>query len=306
MKLKLFENVPGAIHRTGFKVRQASPDILVVVGVVGVVAATVMACKATLKVDEVLAEHEEKVKQINETAEDPQYAARYSQEDCDTDLKNMKIKTAVKLAKLYAPAVIVGTLAIGCIVGSHYILQKRNAGLMAAYAALDTSFKEYRKRVAAKLGEEAEKEIRQGIKKETIMETIKDEDGNESQVERTVTTRDPSANPYTRLFDMTCKGWERNAHMNWFTLRNVQSILNRKLQLCGHLYLNDVYDILDMTKSEAGQSVGWMAEPPADSDWENFVDLGLGDEPDENADPDMWITPNVQGIIVNKLKWRKT
>lgn len=302
MKLKFFENASGKMHRAGFKLHQASPDILVVVGVVGVVAATVMACKATLKVDEVISAHEKKVKEINETAEDPQYASRYSQEDCETDLKTVKVKTAVKLVKLYAPAVIVGTLAIGCIVGSHYILQKRNAGLMAAYTAIDTSFREYRKRVAEKYGEEAEKDIRRGVRRETIIETVKDENGQEQQVERTVETRTPGA--YSRMFDCSCKGWERNAHLNWFTLRNIQSVCNRKLQLNGHLYLNDVYEMLDMPFSEAGQVVGWIAEP-TDSAWENFVDFGLGDEPEEDADPDMWITPNVQGVIVNKLKWRK-
>ena len=302
MKLKLFENVSGMAHRTGFKVRQASPDILVVVGVVGVVAATVMACKATLKVDDILTEHEEKVKEINETAEDPKYAERYSKEDCETDLKTVKIKTGVKLAKQYAPAVIVGVLSITCIVGSHYIMKKRNAGLVAAYTLLDTSVKEYRKRVAEKYGEEAEKDIRHGIRRETILETIKGEDGKEEQVEKTVETRTP--NGYSRLYDCTCTGWERHPNLNWYFLKRQEEIFNRRLHRNGYLFLNDVYELFGMPPSEAGQTVGWLADP-LDEAWDNYIDFGLGDEPDEDADPDMWITPNVQGLIINKLKWRK-
>ena len=301
MKIKLFESASGTIHRGAFKLKQASPDILVIIGVVGVVASTIMACKATLKVDEVVTEHEEKIKEINETAEDPKYAERYSKEDCETDIKNMKIKTAVKLAKLYAPAVIVGTLAIGCIIGSHYILQKRNASLLAAYTALDTTFKEYRKRVAEKYGEDAEHDIRHGIRRETIMETIKNENGEETQVEKVITTRTPGV--HSRLFDCTCRGYEKNAHLNWYTLKNFQTICNRKLQLKKHLYLNEVYDMLDMPCSQAGQSLGWLAEPE-DGTWDNYIDFGLGDEPGPDAEPDMWITPNVPGIIIDKVHWR--
>ena len=303
MKIKLLENLSGQAHRIGFKTRQASPEILIILGIGGVITATVMACKATLKVDEVLEEYENKVAEINDTLEDPKYAERYSKEDSEMDIKTVKIKTAVKLVKLYAPAVIIGTMAIGCIVGSHYILQKRNAGLAAAYAAMDTAYKEYRKRVAEKYGEAAERDIRRGTKTDTIVEKIRDENGNEKEVERTVTTHN-SANPYSRLFGEGNRGWERNASLNWFTLRNIQSICNRKLHSRGYLYLNEVYDMLGMECSEAGQVCGWIAEPK-NTDWPNYVDFGLGEQPDEDEEPNMWIELNVAGIIVDQVHRRK-
>ena len=69
MKIKLPESVTRAIHKAGFQLKQHSPEILVVTGVVGTVVSTVLACKATTKVNFVLEETKEKVDIIHEGVE---------------------------------------------------------------------------------------------------------------------------------------------------------------------------------------------------------------------------------------------
>lgn len=123
-----------------FKIGKHSPEILMVCGAVGAVTSAVMACKATLKVDEVLAAHESAVSTIHDVQDGKKElkdGAEYTEEDANKDLTTVYVQTGLKLVKLYAPAVILGTLSLGCMFSSHHILQKRNAALTAAYVTLD-------------------------------------------------------------------------------------------------------------------------------------------------------------------------
>ena len=53
-------NVSRFAAKAKFKLGKHSPEILMVVGAVGAVTSTVMACKATLKVNDILARSEER------------------------------------------------------------------------------------------------------------------------------------------------------------------------------------------------------------------------------------------------------
>ena len=259
------------------QVQKHSPEILMGVGVVGVVTSTVMACKATMKLNDILEESKETRDKIKEVENNPKYEDKYSPADAKKDLAINCIQTGMKVAKLYTPAVLLGGASLGCLLASNDILRKRNAALSAAYMTVDKSFKEYRNRVTERFGEEVEKEIRYGIKAEQIETTVVDEDGNETTVTDTVKTMDPNSySDYARFFDAASPYWQNDPEYNLMFLKAQQQYANDLLRAKGHLFLNDVYDMLGIEKTKAGQVVGWVYDRE-NPNGDNFVDFGIYD-----------------------------
>lgn len=265
------------VNKIGFKLKKHSPEILIAAGIVGTVASAVMACKATTKIKDILDDTKEQLNIIHKCAKDEEMAEKYTQEDAKKDTAIVCIQTGVKLAKLYAPSVILGSLSLAGIVASNNILRKRNVALAAAYATVDKSFKDYRMRVVERFGEEIDRELRHNIKAQTFEETITDEDGNEKTVEKTVDIVGIDGySDYARFFDESCDAWEKDSEYNLMTLRAQQQYANNLLQAKGHLFLNEVYDMLGIPRTKAGQIVGWIYDennPVGD----NYVDFGIYD-----------------------------
>lgn len=258
-------------------VQKHSPEILAGVGVVGVVASTVMACKATMKLNDILEESKETRDKIKEVENNPRYEGEYSHEDAKKDLTINYTQTGLKIAKLYAPAVILGSASLGCLLASNDILRKRNAALSAAYMTVDKSFKEYRQRVVDRFGEEVEKEIRYNIKAEEITSTVVAEDGSETTITETVKTMDPNLySDYAKFFDEANPNWQNDPEYNLMFLKSQQQYANDLLRARGRLFLNEVYEMIGIDKTKAGQVVGWVYNPENPTG-DNFVDFGIYD-----------------------------
>ena len=261
------------MHKVGFKIKKASPEILVIAGIAGVVTSTVMACRATTKAGDIITSHNDDMDKIHQASE--MENVDYTPEDAKKDTVIVYTQTAVKFIKLYGPSVLVGIASIACIVGSHNILRKRNVALAAAYAAVDKGFKEYRGRVVERFGEELDKELRYNIKAKEFEETIVDSKGKEKQVKKTVSVADPNGySDYARIFDDGCKGWSKDPEYNLLFLKQQQNWANECLQSRGHLFLNEVYDMLGIPRTKAGACGGWIYDkdhPVGD----NFVDFGI-------------------------------
>ena len=264
-------------NKIGFQLKKHSPEILVVAGVIGTVASAVMACKATLKVNEVIDESKKDIDKIHEAVDHGCTAAGedYAVEDSKKDLSIVYIQTGVKLAKLYAPAIALGTLSIVSVVTSNNILRKRNVALAAAYATVDKSFKEYRGRVIERFGKEMDRELKYNIKAQEVEETTVDGKGKEKTVKKTVNVANPSDySDYARFFDETCNGWDKNPEYSLMFLKAQERYANDLLRARGRLFLNEVYDMLGIERTKAGQVVGWVYDeknPIGD----NFVDFGI-------------------------------
>ena len=285
MKVKeIINSVSYNAHRIGFKIKKASPEIMVVAGVVGVVTSTVMACKATTKVNDILEETRKQVDDVHNVLDsDIITEEEYNNDDAKKDLAIIYTQTGVKLIKLYAPSVIVGALSITGILASHKILKKRNVALTAAYATIDRSFKEYRGRVVERFGKELDRELRYNIKAQEIEEKTVDKDGNETIEKKTVSVVDPNMySDYARIFDNGSMGWTKDPEYNLMFLKLQQNQANDRLRAQGYLFLNDVYDMLGIPRTKAGQIVGWIYDkenPVGD----NFVDFGIYDIYNEKA-----------------------
>ncbi len=295
----IVKSMSRSIHKIGFKFKKHSPEILVAAGVVGVITSGVMACKATLKVNEVLDESKENLNTIHESAEKGVTPAgvAYNAEDAKKDTTIVYVQTGVKLAKMYAPAIAVGALSITGIVASNRILRKRNVALAAAYATVDRGFKEYRGRVIERFGKELDRELKYNIKAKEIEEIEKDENGKEKIVKKTVNTATVSERSgYSRIFDETCPNWEKDAEFNHMFLRQQQAWANDLLRSRGHLYLNEVYDMLGFDRSQAGNIVGWIYDEN-DPTCNNYVDFGIDDIHDENKR--LFINGHERSIILD-------
>jgi len=276
-KKELMNNMTRKLNKVSFKAKKHAPEILVVGGVIGVVTSAVMACKATTKLSGILEETKETVSKIEEVAANPELVSEpYTEEDAKKDKLIVYSQTCVQVAKLYAPAVILGTLSIGAILASNNISRKRNVALAAAYATVDRSFKEYRGRVVERFGEELDKELKYNVKTKEIKEQVVDEDGKKKTVKKTLNVLDPLAvtSEYARFFDDGCKGWEKDPEANLIFLRRQQDFANEKLKTKGYLFLNEVYDMLGIPRSQAGQIVGWIYDEK-DAIGDNFVDFGI-------------------------------
>lgn len=277
-KLELMkQSIKKTTGRTGLVLRKHSPEILMGVGIVGIVGSTVLACKATLKLEEVLYDAQHTLDTIDRTLEDEMYEGRYGEEDAKKDKTIVYAKTAVELGKMYAPAISLGVVSVACLVGSHSIMKRRNVAVVAAYKAVEESFANYRRRVVEEFGKDKDEEYRYGIirTEETVTET--DENGKKTKVKKTVDTLDPNhISQYARFFDEGCSNWSKTPEYNMIFLKAQQNYANDLLKARGHVFLNEVYDMLGMERSQAGAVVGWVL----DKDSDNFVDFGMynGDE----------------------------
>ena len=280
-KAEIMNKMSRNLHKFGFKFKKHSPEILAVAGVVGIVASGIMACKASTKLSGVIEETKEQLDQVHDYVEKNGFSDKYTEEDSKKDTAIIYTQTAVKLVKLYGPAVILGTLSITAMLTSNKILRKRNIALAAAYTTVDKAFKDYRGRVVERFGEELDRELKYNLKSKEIEEVVTDENGEETTVKKTVKAMNPNdISQYARFFDESCSSWNKSQFHNQMFLKQQQNYANDLLKAQGYLFLNDVYKMLGMDVAPYGQVVGWIYDeknPVGD----NFVDFGLYDLNDE-------------------------
>ena len=303
--MKLINSISKLTGRTGLVLKKHSPEILLAAGIGGTVASAVLACRATLKCEEVLTNARGKFANIKEARETVS-VEDYSDQDYKKDLTVAYVQTAVDFIKLYGPAVSLGVASMVCIVGSHGIMRKRNVALIAAYKAVEEGFYAYRKRVAEEFGEEKDYIYKHGLKAEQVIETDVDEDGKPRKIKTTkLSAGDPNdTSVYARFFDSSCREWSTTPEYNLMFLQAQQNYFNNMLQARGHVFLNEVYDALGIDRSNAGAVVGWVVSTTGD----NYIDFGIfdGDKPRTRAfvngyEPHILLDFNVDGVIYDLI-----
>lgn len=273
-----------AFGRQVLTLKKDSPHIFFVAGIAGVGVATVLACRATLKLSDTLDEIQDEI----------QVAKTHKMEDDGLQKQNMAYiysKGALKLSKLYAPSIIIGAASLTALTGSHVQLSRRNASLMAAYAVMQEAYDNYRERVKEELGEEKELDIHRGLK-----------DGKIDGSKELVKIGDPNKlSPYSRIFDEYSVEWRKDPELNKLFVQCQQNYANNLLQARGHLFLNEVYDMLGLDRSSAGAVVGWVIGKEGD----NYVDFGMYDAHNTGFvngwERSVVLDFNVDGIIYDKI-----
>lgn len=286
-----------------------SPKVLFVAGTVGVITATALACRATLKVSAVLDDHEKRQANLEGALDVRSEAGNTEGSAVDRITRNLaqlKVQTGLQIAKLYAPAIAVGAVSIAALTGSHIVLTKRNAGAMAAYAGLDRAYKEYRDRVSKEYGEDVDRKFASGGYEVEVEEKLAD-----GTVRKDVKVKKSAhgGSPYAVVFDEHSKRFTREPGMNAMIVQMQQSYANDKLRAQGHLFLNEVYDMLGLPRTKAGAVVGWVwRRENEEKTGDNYVSFGVFDGDQERAeafiDGDesaVWLDFNVDGMILDLI-----
>lgn len=265
-------------NKVAFTLKKHSPEILMVAGIAGTVGACVLACRSTLKIHEVMEEHNNKLNDITVGLEEAaEGTIEYDEEAANKDTAMVYVQTGMSLARLYAPAIALGVFSISCLVGSNRIMKKREVSLMAAYTTLDQMYKRYRANVVEKYGKDEDRNLKFSIKQEEIEEKIVDDKGKEKIVKKNVESTNITLadySDYARFFDEASPEWEKDPEYNLHWLGCQQKYFNDLLIVRGHVFLNEVYDRLGIPRTRAGQRVGWIYDkknPVGD----NCIDFGI-------------------------------
>lgn len=320
MKVNVLTNLTRNMSKMKLVVKKHAPAILMVTGTVSVIGGTVVACKATLKSQEVLATTNEELalhKEAKTRAEEgtlPE-GKSYTPEDYKKDMIGTYARATVSMAKLYLPSVILISTGIVAMFASNNILRKRCASLSAAYATLDSIFKKYRKNVIDKYGEEVDRDMRYGVQRKKIeVETVDPETGKTKKSKKEVAVVNLDGySEYARFFDDISGYYEKNRDgrpnndYNMMFLLARQKEANFRLERQGYLFLNDVYDMLGLEKSIAGQSVGWIYDPDR-ADIDSYVTFNIFEYQRENErfiegyEDVLLLDFNVDGPILDDIK----
>ena len=202
--------------------------ILTCLGGVGVVATAVITAKAAQKALSLIEKAEkEKGEEL-------------------TKIEKVKVATPV-----YIPAVITGAATVACIFGANSLNKRSQAALMSAYALLDSSYKDYKKKITEIYGVDADSKIRNEIAKEKY-EEIEVDDGKKLFY-------DYFSNRY---FESTME-----------KVLYAEYNINRSLSMNGYAALNEFYEFLDIPAMEYGSEIGWSQAELFETSWQNWLDF---------------------------------
>lgn len=283
--------------RSVLKLKKHSPHILFGAGVVGFVATVGLASRATLKIDEIIDEVDDKRNAMAKArAEHPD---NYSEEDAKRDAIILYVHQYKAMLKLYAPSVLVGSLTIAAFTGAHVTLTRRNTAVVAAYASIERAFNAYRSRVIDEFGIEKDREFHYG--KQTVVGEVVDEKGKTSSVEKTVAE---TGGAYSAIFDESNANWSSDPAHTIVFLRAQWTHFNNKLASRGHVFLNEVYDALALPRTSAGAVVGWIK-----GEENSHISFGIFDAADPSDVTEFLHNPtggfildfNPDGIIYDKI-----
>jgi hypothetical protein len=303
---KVANSAVKAVHTTVGVAKRFSPQILMGVGIAGVITAGVLACKATLRLEEVVTKAEDDIEDVKERRTENKFD---TETEYNKELTKVYVNRTFQIVKLYTPALSVGMVGIGCLLGSYGVMNQRNVASIAAYQTLASGFEKYRRNVVEDLGEEKDKEYRYGLVEKDI--PTFDEEGKQTGSKTVVDVRTDGHSDYFRIFEGTNDNWSKVPGMNQMFLTNQQNWLNDRLNARGYLFLNDVYKSLGYPATPAGQSVGWLSEGHRNFDpktMDGFVDFGLMEIEQQNKrdfqnafEHSVIIDFNVDGFMQNLI-----
>jgi hypothetical protein len=190
-------------------------------GVIGVVATSVMAVRATPKAIELV----ETDSRDNHNGDSFAYT---------------KFEAVRSCWRCYIPAATVGIATISCILGAGAINKRRQSAITGAYILLDNAYKEYKSKAKELFGEDADIQIRNAIAKNKYNKN------------------DISVSEEKLLFyeEICGEYFERSKE----EVLNAEYHFNRNFALRGYACLNELYEFLGLPKTETGDILGWSLD----------------------------------------------
>ena len=208
------------VNKTRNFLSKHSPEILVGIGVTGMVTSTVLAVKATPKALILLEQ------------------AKEDKGDALTTIETIKVAW-----KPYIPAALLSVASISCIIGASAVNTKRNTALATAYAISERSLLTYRDKVIETIGEKKEKEIKDKV----AQDAVDNKPVSNSQV--IITTKGN-----TLCMDSISRRYFRSDLDN---VKKIVNELNREMLTQNYVSLNEFYYALGLDGIKSGSRLGW-------------------------------------------------
>lgn len=286
------------------RISKHAPTILSVTASAGVIATGYLAWKAGTRFEDVEGRDWDRRKECLKNAD------IIPDEDVPKIERKNRILFLLDTARTVAPAAIVGAATITMIYFSNSISKKRLAAMGAAYATLQTAFDGYKRTMVEALGKESVEKILKpklpnvGKSAEEILSS--DNKSDAANVSDAVVNSLKALSPYARIIaeeSSTC--WDPNEDYTSQNLAAVQLWANRRLERKGHLFLNEVFDQLGLSRTREGAVVGWLKNGEGD----NYVSFGDFDAsiyrvPSDDytrVDSNFIVDFNVDGVIWDRI-----
>ena len=217
------------LDQSKFFIKRNSSTILTCVGAVGVVLTGVMAAKATPKALAMVEDaKEEKGEELT------------------------KFETVLVAGPAYIPAIVTGAATIACVFGANILNKRQQAAMASAYALLDNSYKEYRKKVTELYGEEADRHVKEEMAKDNYENELYPEDDK------------------VLFYDFFS---ERYFTSTMADVLRAELHINKRLVEFGGAFLNDFYDMVGLERVDYGDYLGWAQAEMLESTWEPWLDF---------------------------------
>lgn len=286
------------------RISKHAPTILSVTASAGVIATGYLAWKAGTRFEDVEGRDWDRRKECLKNAD------IIPDEDVPKIERKNRILFILDTVHTVAPAAIVGAATITMIYFSNSISKKRLAAMGAAYATLQTAFDGYKHTMVEALGKESVDKILKpklpnvGKSAEEILSS--DNKSDAANVSDAVVNSLKALSPYARIIaeeSSTC--WDPNEDYTSQNLAAVQLWANRRLERKGHLFLNEVFDQLGLSRTREGAVVGWLKNGEGD----NYVSFGDFDAsiyrvPSDDytrVDSNFIVDFNVDGVIWDRI-----
>lgn len=286
------------------RISKHAPTILSITASAGVIATGYLAWKAGTRFEDVEGRDWDRRKECLKNAD------IIPDEDVPKIERKNRILFILDTVRTVAPAAIVGAATITMIYFSNSISKKRLAAVGAAYATLQTAFDGYKRTMVEALGKESVEKILKpklpnvGKSAEEILSS--DNKSDAANVSDAVVNSLKALSPYARIIaeeSSTC--WDPNEDYTSQNLAAVQLWANRRLERKGHLFLNEVFDQLGLSRTREGAVVGWLKNGEGDG-YVSFGDFDASiyrvpSEDYSRVDSNFIVDFNVDGVIWDRI-----
>lgn len=298
-------SITTAFHTGMARISKHAPTILSVTASAGVVATGYLAWQAGTRFEDVEGRDWERRRECQRNADN------IPDEDVPKYERKMRILFILDTARTVAPAVVVGAATITMIYFSNSISKKRLAAVGAAYTALQTAFDGYKKTMVDALGKETVEKIvspklpNVGKSAEEILSS--DNKSDAANITDAVIASMKELSPYARIIsEESSNCWDTSEDYTSENLQAVQLWANRRLERKGHLFLNEVFDQLGLSRTREGAVVGWIKNSEIGDGYVSFGDFDssiyrVPSDDYSRVDSNFIVDFNVDGMIWDKI-----
>lgn len=315
----LKENVSTFVGMTGLKIRAASPEICLGLGLATMAGAVVAGIMAAKNHDMIIADHEDRLAEAKAEviiSEDPESGEEVEvtreKKEIDREVRKVYVQTGFKMVKNYALTGALMAVSTAFFCEMHNIMGGRIAGLTGAYTGLQEYIRRYEDNNIKLNGEESHRMCKYGFKEVEIEE--EDPDTGEVVKEKKLVPNeaadiceDPDLakglfHDHFAIFSrQTTPTWQSRSNANIRTLENAQNYIQDLVNSRGWAVVNEALVMLGLEPTLEGMNEGWVKGkgPKVDFGIENPVNnralTGFNNEP-------VFLEFNVHGNVYTILK----